>query len=79
MKGIGAAAGLGDGHVNKLEALHRVAQFPTMQLWVSTLGTELTLVPTPLPSATIAKLENRRGPLRAPEHPKSQSPHLVGE
>ncbi len=29
---VNAAAGLADGHINKLEAFHRTAQMPTLQL-----------------------------------------------
>lgn len=50
------AAGLADGHINKLEAFHRTAQFPTLQLWASTLGMNITLSPCPLPDAIAKKL-----------------------
>lgn len=54
---INAAAGLSDGHINKLEALHRTAQFPTLSLWTETLGLSITLTPCALPSEITAKLE----------------------
>lgn len=76
---VGGSSGLADGHVNKLEAIHRVAQFPTLQLWASTLGLKLALVPAQLPSATIAAIENRPAPLRETEKTIPQTPQLVGE
>lgn len=47
---VNAAAGLADGHINKLEAFHRTAQFPTLKLWTETLGLSITLTPCALPS-----------------------------
>lgn len=61
---INAAAGLGDGHINKLEALHRTAQFPTLQLWAATVGLEITVKPAPLPPATARAIERKPAPLR---------------
>lgn len=60
---INAAAGLADGHINKLEALHKTAQFPTLQLWAATVGMELTMKPAPLPVATARAIERRPAPL----------------
>jgi len=45
---INSAAGFADGHLNKLEALHRIAQFKTMLIWTATLGLEITLEPANL-------------------------------
>jgi transcriptional regulator with XRE-family HTH domain len=59
-----AAAGLADGHVNKLEAFARTAQMPTLQLWAKTLGLEITVVQTDLPAATVRAIEHRSKPLR---------------
>jgi transcriptional regulator with XRE-family HTH domain len=56
---INAAAGMSDGHINKLEAFARTAQFPTLQLWAATLGTEITLRPAPLPPATARTIDRR--------------------
>tara|TARA_R110000737_G_scaffold326768_1_gene340645 strand:+ start:559 stop:1137 length:579 start_codon:yes stop_codon:yes gene_type:complete len=56
---INAAAGLSDGHINKLEAFARTAQFPTLQLWAATLGVEITLRPAPLPPATARTIDRR--------------------
>jgi transcriptional regulator with XRE-family HTH domain len=56
---VGAAAGLADGHVGKLESLVRTAQLPTIQLWASTLGLEITLTPALLPVATTRAIEGR--------------------
>lgn len=56
---VGDAAGLGDGHINKLEAFHRTAQMPTLQLWAQTLGLSIDLVPAPLPDATRRAIEGR--------------------
>lgn len=61
---INAAAGLADGHLNKLEALHRTAQFPTLQLWAATLGVQITGTPAPLPPSTARAIERRPAPLR---------------
>lgn len=54
-----AASGLADGHINKLEALDRIAQFPTLRLWAETLGFSLALLPTQLPKATTKAIEAR--------------------
>ena len=61
---ICAASGLADGHVNKLEAFHRIAQFPTLQLWTETLGMKLVLKPAPMPPATVLAIEQRPAPMR---------------
>lgn len=61
---INAAAGLADGHINKLEAFHRTAQFPTLQLWASTIGLSITVAPAILPPATTRAIERRPAPLR---------------
>lgn len=58
------AAGMADGHINKLEAFARTAQFPTLQLWAQTLGAEITLRAAPLPDATARAIERRPAPLR---------------
>lgn len=60
---LSAAAGLADGHINKLEAFTRTPQFPTLQLWAATLGMELTLAPAPIPPATLRAIERRKAPL----------------
>jgi transcriptional regulator with XRE-family HTH domain len=67
---LGAAAGLADGHINKLEAFARTAQFPTLQLWANTLGMELTLAPAPIPPATLRAIERRKAPLMQKQKPK---------
>lgn len=54
-----AASGLSDGHINKLEAYDRVAQFDTLKLWAQTLGLAISLTPSALPQAS-AKLIERR-------------------
>jgi transcriptional regulator with XRE-family HTH domain len=64
LEDVNAAAGFGDGHMNKLEALHRIAQIPTLQLWAQTLGLELTLVPAKLPRVTVRTMEQRLAPLK---------------
>jgi transcriptional regulator with XRE-family HTH domain len=61
---INAAAGLADGHINKLEAFHRTAQFPTLQLWANTIGLSITVAPAILPPATTRAIERRPAPLR---------------
>jgi transcriptional regulator with XRE-family HTH domain len=61
---VAAAAGLADGHLNKLEAFARTAQPPTLQLWAMTLGRQLELTPAPLPLATQRAIERRTAPLR---------------
>ena len=65
------AAGLADGHINKLEALHRYAQFPTLHLWAQTLGLEITLYPAPIPPKTMAVIDGRAKPLRKRPTPKA--------
>lgn len=55
-----AAIGLGDGHISKLEGLHKIASPPTLLLWAQSLGLSLTTVPAPLPPATIRAIENRK-------------------
>lgn len=65
---VAAAAGLADGHVNKLEAFHRVPQFPTLQLWAATLGLQIQLRPAALPEATQRAIESRHEPLRETSH-----------
>ena len=57
---VTAASGLADGHINKLEALHRVAQLPTLQLWAQTLGLSLVIDPAPLPASTLKVIEQRK-------------------
>lgn len=60
---VNGAAGLADGHINKLEAFDRTAQFPTLQLWANTVGLKITLSPAPLPAATARAIERRPKPL----------------
>lgn len=60
---LGAAAGLADGHINKLEAFARTAQFPTLQLWANTLGMKVSLAPAPIPAATLRAIEGRKAHL----------------
>ena len=63
---ITAASGLADGHINKLEALDRVAQMPTLQLWAQTLGLSLVIDAAPLPASTLKIIEDRKtNPYRA--------------
>jgi transcriptional regulator with XRE-family HTH domain len=59
-----AAAGLADGHINKLEAFARTAQMPTLQLWAKTLGLGITVAQTDLPAATVRAIKHRSKPLR---------------
>lgn len=61
---INDAAGLADGHINKLEAFARNAQFATLQLWANTIGLEITVRAAPLPPATARAIERRPAPLR---------------
>lgn len=68
---LNAAAGLTDGHINKLEALHRVAQMPTLQLWAETLGLSLGLNPAALPEATMRTIARRAAPLPNRPTPKA--------
>ncbi len=58
---VGAASGLGDGHVNKLENFDRIAQFPTLQLWAQTLGLSIALCPASLPQSSARIIEQRTG------------------
>lgn len=70
---VTAAAGLADGHINKLEAFSRTAQLPTLQLWAETVGLSLTLTPATLPRATVTAIEQRPAPLREYDtQPKSR-------
>lgn len=64
---VGAASGLADGHINKLEAFDRVARLPTLQLWAQTIGLQVNLAPCPMPDATLAAIERRVAPLREPK------------
>lgn len=73
-----AAAALADGHIAKLEAFHRIAQMPTLQLWADTLGVSLTLSPAPLPSATIRAIDDRPSPLKD-RRPKPQQLSLIDD
>lgn len=57
---LNAAIGLADGHLSKLEALHRIASPPTLILWAQSLGLALTTAPIPLPRATIAAIDRRK-------------------
>lgn len=61
---INAAAGFADGHLNKLEAFHRIAQLPTLQLWAQTLGLKITIAEDALPQATRLAIALRSVPLR---------------
>lgn len=54
---LNAIIGTADGYVNKLESLARVATFPTMALWVQSLGLSITTTPTPLPKDKTRKTE----------------------
>lgn len=45
---ITACAGLGDGHINKIESFARFARFGTLCLLAETLGFEITLAPAAL-------------------------------
>ncbi|MGJ5621078.1 helix-turn-helix domain-containing protein [Sulfitobacter sp. MF3-043] len=56
---INAAAGLADGHINKLESFARTAQFPTLRLWAETVGLEITLAASRLPQATARAIDRR--------------------
>lgn len=58
------ATGLADGHINKLEAYHRTAQLPTLQLWARALGYEIALSPCELPAKSRAIISGRRKPLQ---------------
>lgn len=58
------ATGLADGHINKLEAYHRTAQLPTLQLWARALGYEIALAPCDLPPKSRAIITGRRKPLQ---------------
>ncbi len=57
---VNAAAGLGDGHLNKLEAFTKVASPPTLILWCESLGLRLSVTPAKLPPSTVAAIENRK-------------------
>ena len=56
---INAAAGLAEGHINKLESFARTAQFPTLRLWAETVGLEITLAAAMLPPATARAIDRR--------------------
>lgn len=58
---VNEAMGAADGYISKLEALHRTAPFPTLQLWAQTLGLSITVAPAALPPATIKAIEDRKG------------------
>lgn len=53
---VNAASGLADGHISKLEALHRTAQFDTLVIWAATLGLGISLEPCDLPEVTVKEL-----------------------
>lgn len=76
---VGAASGLADGHVNKLEAFARTAQMPTWQLWAETLGLQMSLQPAAMPTATIAAIERRPAPLREANTSKPRATASIGE
>ena len=57
---VNAAMGMADGYIAKLESFARVAPFPTLQLWATTLGLNITATPTALPDATIRAIEARK-------------------
>lgn len=61
---ITECTGLADGHINKLEAQHRIASMPTLLLWAQSIGLELTVRPAPLPTKTCLTIERRPFPLR---------------
>jgi len=72
-----AAIGLGDGHISKLEALHKIASPPTLLLWAQALGLTLTTAPAPLPPATIKAIENRKDRPYAASQVRSKQPQLL--
>ncbi|MEM9584826.1 MAG: helix-turn-helix transcriptional regulator [Pseudomonadota bacterium] len=57
---INHAAGLADGHINKLESFARTAQFPTLKLWADTLGLAITATPCALPPEINELIESPR-------------------
>lgn len=69
---VAVAAGLSDGHLNKLEASARRAELPTLILWAGALGLRLSLEPCPLPQSTLVAVASRSGhalrqPVRSPK------------
>jgi hypothetical protein len=57
------AAGLADGLISKLGALHRTALSSTLELWADTLGFQVKLEPTefsPDTKSAIAKKQRHR-------------------
>lgn len=73
---VGAAAGLTEGHINKLESHARTAQLPTLQIWAETLGVEITISPAALPAATIRAIEHRS--TKPYEEGKAHFTHATG-
>ena len=80
---IAAAAGLADGHINKLEAFARTAQFSTLQLWAETLGLSLTMRPAPLPPSIVRAIKERARRLhdetKVPCKPHMAEPNSDGQ
>lgn len=62
------ATGLGDCHINKLEAFDRIASFPTLLIWASALGLSVKPVPVDLPLVTVRAIDVRLAPLRRVIH-----------
>jgi hypothetical protein len=67
---LGAAMGMADGYVNKLESFARVASHSTLLLWAQSVGLELVGHSGALPAATLEVVERRRA-LQQPEPSQS--------
>ena len=68
------ATGLSDGHINKLEALHRIAELPTLQTWAQSLGLVIAMLPSPLPAGTIRVIDERKAAPYRPEMARHKKP-----
>lgn len=58
--GLGAAMGMADGYVNKLESFARIASPITLLLWAQSVGQELTSRPIALPQVTLDPIDHRQ-------------------
>ena len=70
---LGAAMGVPDGYVNKLESFARTASPLTLWLWAQAVGLRLTYRPAALPPATLKAIEDRQA--RPYDHNRARSKH----
>lgn len=57
---LGAAMGMADGYVNKLESFAKIASPSTLLVWLQAVGLEMVGQPVALPPATLEMISGRQ-------------------